>query len=619
MLQLSGYPYAQPLVQRGGQTSGRHVHGVGRGPQQATAGQQSAVQRSAVHDVLAGAGRPLNGPLREEMEARLGADFSGVRIHDDRAARASTAEIGARAYTSGNNVVIGDSGGDKHTLAHELSHVIQQRQGPVAGHDNGAGLKISDPSDRFEQEAEANATRALSAPAPEVQRAVPVAPTGTSAQPTLQRYYEPVEAQNGQQPDLTGSRVYIKENAKRILNAYLAVEREESFRHELKLGPAIAEASGLQRKDVKAVTEPMAAAYKGEEVDADTSPAVINHLVRILNLMEQRVETSRKTKQNTETVRFGTEFTFTNTQLRSLRVPNPDETETEKNKHAKTREYAYGLINQWAAKVKAANGLTVKQVSPVEGAKSPKAVRFTYSKDNAVVWHWTLDVDDACLETQTMPSTRGDLDNSEVARIIDNDIFGASKSLKLENDVTKNGGSGHISVDVGTAFGGSVKLFLRTIEALQKKADVWVKSFHENTSEGYDQVNSPWLSDLTFKPGRAEGDESPLQGLQTLVRILIQEAEEGKLDIAQATRRLQEFNNRLDNPAIEANDPRRAHILSEMSHYQATNVEHAGAPGAAARLELRDVPAQTGRERLKKDLDYIKQMVQNVRTQVAGQ
>ncbi|MGW2818437.1 eCIS core domain-containing protein, partial [Streptomyces sp. NPDC001415] len=96
-----------------------------------------------------------------------GADFSDVRIHNDSAAKASAAEVGARAYTSGSHVVIGDGGADKHTLAHELTHVIQQRQGPVAGTDNGSGLKVSDPSDRFEREAEANATRVMSGPVPE--------------------------------------------------------------------------------------------------------------------------------------------------------------------------------------------------------------------------------------------------------------------------------------------------------------------------------------------------------------------------------------------------------------------------------------------------------------------
>ncbi len=99
------------------------------------------------------------------MENRLGADFSDVRIHDDTAARASAAEVGARAYTSGNHVVIGQGGGDRHTLAHELTHVIQQRRGPVAGTDHGDGLRVSDPDDRFEREAEASATRAMSGPA----------------------------------------------------------------------------------------------------------------------------------------------------------------------------------------------------------------------------------------------------------------------------------------------------------------------------------------------------------------------------------------------------------------------------------------------------------------------
>ncbi|WP_435847308.1 eCIS core domain-containing protein [Streptomyces eurythermus] len=134
------------------------------------------VQRSTVHDVLRTPGRPLDDDTREDMETRLGTDFSDVRIHTDAAARASAAEVGARAYTSGSHVVIGDGGADKHTLAHELTHVIQQRRGRVAGTDNGAGLKVSDPSDRFEREAEATASRALRGPAPGGQR-----PSGSGA------------------------------------------------------------------------------------------------------------------------------------------------------------------------------------------------------------------------------------------------------------------------------------------------------------------------------------------------------------------------------------------------------------------------------------------------------
>ncbi|MCX4691726.1 DUF4157 domain-containing protein [Streptomyces sp. NBC_01408] len=135
-------------------------HGVAPGQQDAP------VQRATAHDVLRSPGRPLEGPLREEMENRLGADFSDVRVHSDPLAQRSAAEIGARAYTSGSHVVVTDGGKDKHTLAHELTHVIQQRQGPVAGSDAGDGLRVSDPGDRFEREAEANASRVMAAPTP---------------------------------------------------------------------------------------------------------------------------------------------------------------------------------------------------------------------------------------------------------------------------------------------------------------------------------------------------------------------------------------------------------------------------------------------------------------------
>ncbi|MEU4805688.1 DUF4157 domain-containing protein [Actinosynnema sp. NPDC023587] len=123
---------------------------------------------STTLNVLRAPGRPLAPPVRQEMEARLGADFGSVQVHDDSAAREAAAGVGARAFTSGDHIVIGKGGGDRHTLAHELTHVIQQRQGPVSGIDNGAGLRVSDPSDRFERAAEDNARRSLAQPAPDV-------------------------------------------------------------------------------------------------------------------------------------------------------------------------------------------------------------------------------------------------------------------------------------------------------------------------------------------------------------------------------------------------------------------------------------------------------------------
>jgi hypothetical protein len=123
---------------------------------------------AAVRNIVGKAGgNPLDGALKEEMETRFGDDFSSVRIHTDAAAAESAAGVSARAYTVGDEVVFGagspalDSPEGKRTLAHELTHVIQQRQGPVAGTPVGGGISVSDPSDRYEQAADANADRVM--------------------------------------------------------------------------------------------------------------------------------------------------------------------------------------------------------------------------------------------------------------------------------------------------------------------------------------------------------------------------------------------------------------------------------------------------------------------------
>lgn len=97
MLRQAGHPWAE----------GTHQHDAGCEHEQ---GGQPSVQRSAVHEVLRSAGQPLDCGTRADMEARFGADFTDVRVHNDGAARASAAEIGARAYTSGNHIVLGDGG-----------------------------------------------------------------------------------------------------------------------------------------------------------------------------------------------------------------------------------------------------------------------------------------------------------------------------------------------------------------------------------------------------------------------------------------------------------------------------------------------------------------------------
>lgn len=124
--------------------------------------------RSPVLDVVGkGGGSPLPAGVRSEMEQGLGADFGSVRVHTDGAAAASAQAVQAKAYTVGDEIVFNhgayapDSDSGKHTLAHELTHVVQQRSGPVDGTPTGDGVAVSDPGDRFERDAEASATAVM--------------------------------------------------------------------------------------------------------------------------------------------------------------------------------------------------------------------------------------------------------------------------------------------------------------------------------------------------------------------------------------------------------------------------------------------------------------------------
>jgi len=85
-----------------------------------------------VDDVLTQSGQPLDPATRSFMEARLGYDFSRVRVHSGARANASARSVHAHAYTVGDNIVF-DAGRfapqtreGRRLLAHELTHVVQQ-------------------------------------------------------------------------------------------------------------------------------------------------------------------------------------------------------------------------------------------------------------------------------------------------------------------------------------------------------------------------------------------------------------------------------------------------------------------------------------------------------------
>jgi Domain of unknown function (DUF4157) len=122
---------------------------------------EEQAQASPVLDVVgSGGGTPLDERTRTDMEASFGHDFAGVRVHTGATASRSAESVQANAYTVGNDIVFRGGGfqpdtpSGRHLLAHELTHVVQQRSGPVEGKPTSGGVSVSDPGDRFEQAAE---------------------------------------------------------------------------------------------------------------------------------------------------------------------------------------------------------------------------------------------------------------------------------------------------------------------------------------------------------------------------------------------------------------------------------------------------------------------------------
>jgi hypothetical protein len=107
--------------------------------QRVGAGQGSAVDASAEASIrqARGGGQPLPDHVRGPMQQAFGADFSGVRLHTDARSDRLNQSLQARAFTTGQDIFFRQGGFDPGSrsgqalLAHELTHVVQQR-GPGA-------------------------------------------------------------------------------------------------------------------------------------------------------------------------------------------------------------------------------------------------------------------------------------------------------------------------------------------------------------------------------------------------------------------------------------------------------------------------------------------------------
>jgi Domain of unknown function (DUF4157) len=102
-----------------------------------------------------GGGTSLDSGARERIEPVVGDSLADVRVHSGPDADALARSVQARAFTTGRDVFFargeyrpGTGAGDR-LLAHELTHVVQQRGAPTSG-----PLTVTEPGDMYEREAD---------------------------------------------------------------------------------------------------------------------------------------------------------------------------------------------------------------------------------------------------------------------------------------------------------------------------------------------------------------------------------------------------------------------------------------------------------------------------------
>lgn len=132
------------------------------GDNRSTIQKQSAEEEEIPGGISSSTSGALPNPVRSQMENALGADFSDIKVHAD---SQSATDVGALAYTQGNDVHFApgqynpETSGGQELIGHELTHVVQQRDGRVQPTLEVAGMPVNDDKS-LEEEADEGGRKA---------------------------------------------------------------------------------------------------------------------------------------------------------------------------------------------------------------------------------------------------------------------------------------------------------------------------------------------------------------------------------------------------------------------------------------------------------------------------
>lgn len=115
-------------------------------------------------------GGKLDESVRSRMESAFDTDFSDVRVHTGSSASKLSRSMQATAFTHGSNIYFSEgtynpnTESGQHLLAHELTHVVQRKQGrDTGGPAKSATTTIGKADDPLEAEADSVASDVVGA------------------------------------------------------------------------------------------------------------------------------------------------------------------------------------------------------------------------------------------------------------------------------------------------------------------------------------------------------------------------------------------------------------------------------------------------------------------------
>ena len=124
-------PQQTPTTALGRKDGGGGPKPEGKNDEEGDEAKMQAVEQKI--NAKKGSGRPLNDQVKADMEQSFKFDFSEVKIHNDKEAAELCSSLNAHAFAIGNDIFFNTGKYDPHgeagkeLLAHELTHVVQQK------------------------------------------------------------------------------------------------------------------------------------------------------------------------------------------------------------------------------------------------------------------------------------------------------------------------------------------------------------------------------------------------------------------------------------------------------------------------------------------------------------